>query len=79
MSRLILNPWLFLEATGEVYRGESATLFQSTSASDLTYVGHLRGYRDITRSRPTSISARRTRAGTTAGVGDGVDRTFTTG
>ena len=48
-SRLILNPWFFLEATGEVYRGESE-LFATHQRSDLTYVGRLRGYHDLTES-----------------------------
>jgi hypothetical protein len=47
VSKLILNPLFFLEATGEVYRGESA-VFSAPKRSNLTYVGHLRGYRDVT-------------------------------
>jgi hypothetical protein len=49
LSRLINNPFLFLEATGEVYYGASE-MFQSTGRSDLVYVGRLRGYRDLTES-----------------------------
>ncbi len=49
VSRLILNPILFLEATGEVYRGES-NVFATHKRSDLTYVGRLRGYRDVTEA-----------------------------
>ena len=47
VSKLILNPFLFLEATGEVYNGDN-TLFKSHTRSDLAYVGRLRGYRDVT-------------------------------
>ena len=47
VSKLILNPIMFLEATGEVYGGNS-NVFSAPSRSDLTYVGHLRGYRDLT-------------------------------
>ena len=50
LSRLIINPVLFLEATAEVYRGESPVLFSAPRRQDLTYVGRLRGYRDITES-----------------------------
>jgi hypothetical protein len=50
VSRLIPNPWLFLEATGEVFRGDSSDVFQSRSRGDLSYVGHIRGYQDITES-----------------------------
>jgi hypothetical protein len=43
VSRLISNPWLFLEATGQVFRGDSGELFQSDRRSDLSYVGRLHG------------------------------------
>ncbi|MEO6239401.1 MAG: hypothetical protein ABIQ52_20585 [Vicinamibacterales bacterium] len=49
VSKLILNPILFLEATGEVYNG-SNTLFTGYKRSDLNYVGRLRGYRDVTEA-----------------------------
>jgi hypothetical protein len=49
VSRLLLNPWFFLEATGEVYRGDSA-VFTSVGRDDLSYVGRLRGYRDVSES-----------------------------
>ena len=49
VSRLLLNPWFFLEATGEVYRGDSA-VFTSFGRDDLSYVGRLRGYRDVSES-----------------------------
>lgn len=47
LSKLILNPLFYLEATGEVFRGQS-DVFSGTTRSDLTYVGRLRGYRDLT-------------------------------
>jgi hypothetical protein len=46
LARLIPNPWLFLEATGQVYRGRSE-VFSGETRSDLAYVGHLRAYRDL--------------------------------
>lgn len=49
VSRLIPNPWLFLEATGQVYQGNS-TVFEAPTRGDLAYVGHLRGYRDLSES-----------------------------
>jgi hypothetical protein len=49
VSKLLLNPWVFLEATGEVYQGSSG-LFQSFERSDVSWVGRLRGYRDISES-----------------------------
>ena len=35
VSKLVLNPWFFLEATGEVYHGNSG-VFQSHERSDLS-------------------------------------------
>ena len=49
VARLIPNPWLFLEATGQVYQGNSA-LFAAPTRGDLAYVGHLRAYQDIGES-----------------------------
>jgi hypothetical protein len=54
VARLIPNPWFFLEATGQVFRGDSGPeeqpLFRSGKPGNLSYVGHLRGYHDITES-----------------------------
>ena len=50
VSRLFPNEILFLEATAEVYRGESPELFRAPTRGDLTYVGRVRGYRDLTES-----------------------------
>ena len=49
VSRLFPNSFAFIEATGQVYRGESA-IFKAEERSDLAYVGHLRAYRDLTES-----------------------------
>jgi hypothetical protein len=49
VSKLIMNPVLFLEATGEVYAGTGGP-FQSTTRSNLSYNARLRGYRDVTES-----------------------------
>ncbi len=80
VSRLILNPVLFLEATGEVYRGES-NVFATHKRSDLTYVGRLRGYRDVTEATNldvgTSIAYGHNDAGPDATTRlIGVDATF---
>ena len=56
VARLVPNPWIFLEATGEVYRGESA-VFQAQDRTDLSYVGHVRGYQDITDSANLDVGA----------------------
>ena len=49
VARLVPIPWFFLEATGQVYRGES-DVFAAPTRGDLQYVGRLRAYRDITES-----------------------------
>jgi hypothetical protein len=49
VSKLIMNPWMFLEATGELYQGSSG-VFQSYQPSDVSWAGRLRGYRDVTES-----------------------------
>ena len=49
LSRLFPNNFVFLEATGEVFRGENE-VFQAPRRRDLTYVGRLRAYRDLTES-----------------------------
>ena len=54
VARLIPNPWIFLEATGQVFRGDSGTeeqpLYQTSQRGQLSYVGHLRGYQDLSES-----------------------------
>jgi hypothetical protein len=49
-ARLIPNPWIFLEATAQIYRGDSSDVFKTFKRGELAYVGHLRGYGDITES-----------------------------
>ena len=80
VSKLIPNGFMFLDAIGEVYRGES-NVFGSDRRSRLNYVGRLRGYRDLTEGTnldlgvsyangPSVVFADRTRQLT------GVDVTF---
>ena len=49
VSKLLMNPLFFLEATGEVFQGNSGP-FQTHERSDVSWLGRLRGYRDITES-----------------------------
>jgi hypothetical protein len=46
VSRLLPNPLLFLELTGEVFRGESG-VFQAPTRGDLAYGARVRAYRDL--------------------------------
>jgi hypothetical protein len=54
LSYLAVNPVLFLEMTGEVYRANSE-LFQSDDRSRLAYGARLRGYRDISEAANLDI------------------------
>jgi hypothetical protein len=56
VAHLIQNPVLFLEVTGEVYRG-SSEVFQTPARSKLNYVGHLRAYRDLTEATNLDLGA----------------------
>jgi hypothetical protein len=49
LAKLLPVPGFFLEATGQVYRGES-DVFQAPTRGDLQYVGRLRAYQDVTES-----------------------------
>ena len=66
VSRLLGNPWVFLEATGEVYQGNSG-IFQSHERTDISWVGRLRGYRDIGESTNVDIGASYARGNNDAG------------
>ena len=54
LSRLIQNPYLFLEATGEVYAATS-DVFSTATRSRLNYVGRLRAYRDLTEDKNIEV------------------------
>ncbi|MGZ4839018.1 MAG: hypothetical protein ACXVZR_10755 [Terriglobales bacterium] len=58
LTRILPAPkGLFLEATGQVLRGDSADVFTSSKRSDVSAVAHLRGYRDISESTNIDIGA----------------------
>jgi len=73
VARLIPNPWLFLEATGQVYRGDSDELFHSSKPSDLSYVGHLRAYHDVTENSNIDFGFSAAHGHNFAGIVDGAD------
>ncbi len=51
VTRILPAPkGIFLEATGQVYRGDSAGVFTSSQRKDVSYVGHVRGYHDLSES-----------------------------
>ena len=56
VSRILPAPGdLFLEATAQVFRGDSGALFKSSRKNDLSFVGHLRGYEDLTENTNLEI------------------------
>ena len=80
VSKLLLNPWFFLEATGEVYQGNSGP-FRTQERNDVSWLGRLRGYRDITESTNLDIGTSFTRGHNDAGLNTttrlfGVDATL---
>ncbi len=51
VSRILPAPkGIFLEGTGQVFRGDSSDVFKASHKGDLSYVGRLRGYHDLTDS-----------------------------
>ena len=51
VTRILPAPkGLFLEGTAQVFRGDSGDVFTATRRQDASYVGHLRGYKDLTES-----------------------------
>lgn len=78
-ARLIPNPWFFLEATGQVFRGDSGDVFASSRRGDLSYVGRLRGYQDFTENTNIDLGVSYALGHNAAGVVDGIDEgRFTT-
>ncbi len=74
VARLIPAGPLFLEATGEVYRGDSGeSLFKTSERSDLSYVGHLRAYHDITESTNIDLGSSYSYGHNPAGIVKGID------
>jgi hypothetical protein len=57
VARLIPNPWIFLEATGQVSRGSGNDVFQGAQRRDLSYAGHIRGYHDLSESANVDLGA----------------------
>jgi hypothetical protein len=80
VSRLLPNPWLFLEATAQVYQGNSE-LFAAPRRRDVSYVGHLRGYRDLSESANLDLGGSFAWGRNDTGAGNatrllGIDATF---
>jgi len=80
VSRLIPNGFMFVDAIGEVYRGDS-DVFQSDVRAKLNYIGRLRAYRDVTEGTNIDLGVSYARGPSAALEGydtqlTGVDATF---
>ena len=70
---------IFLDATGQVFRGDSADVFQQQQRSDVSTVEHLRAYRDLTESTNLDLGlsyARGHNNGTTTSPGDFITQLY---
>ena len=77
VARLIPNPWFFLEATGQVFRGDAGSeehpLYQTSSRGQLSYVGHLRGYHDLSESTNIDLGFSASRGYNASGLPQDID------
>lgn len=80
LERILPAPkGIFLEATGQVFRGDSDDVFQHVQRSDVSTVDHLRAYRDLTESTNLDLGvsyARGHNAGTTTIPGDFITQLY---
>ncbi len=70
ISRFLPAPkdW-FVQGTAQVYRGDSSDLFSSNRRQDVSVVGHLRAYRDLTESTNIDLGLSYSRGHNNAGIG----------
>ena len=70
ISRILpAPPGIFLEGSAEIYQGNSGTLFQASSRSDVSGFYRLRGYRDLNESTNLEIGGSYARGHNDAGAG----------
>ena len=77
LSRFLPAPkdW-FLEGTAQVFRGDSDDLFHAARRQDVSVVGHLRAYRDLSESTNLDLGVSYARGHNNAGVGTIFDLSF---
>jgi hypothetical protein len=70
LSRFLPAPknW-FLEGTAQVLRGDSSNVFQASRREDVSVVGHVRAYRDLSESTNLDLGVSYARGHNNAGVG----------
>lgn len=70
LTRILPSPGgLFLEATGQVFRGDSENVFHSWRANNLNTVGHVHGYRDLSESTNVDVGFSYSRGGSIVAPG----------
>jgi len=69
LSRFLPAPknW-FLQGTAQVFRGDSDDVFTASRAQDLSVVGHIRAYRDLTESTNLDLGVSYARGYNNAGA-----------
>jgi hypothetical protein len=73
LAKLIPNPWFFLEATAQVYRGDQPGLFHAGRNGDLNYLARLRAYQDVSESTNVDLGVSFSTGHNDAGLTGGVD------
>ena len=75
VARLMPIGNVFFEATGQVFRGDAAggEVYKSSKPGDLSYVGHLRGYFDITESTNLDFGGSYSQGHNAAGIVNDID------
>ena len=75
LSRILPAPkGLFLEGTAQIFRGDSDNVFRAVRRSDVSAVGHLRAYRDLSES--TNLDFGGSYARGHSPFGDGTNQLF---
>ncbi|MDQ6801590.1 MAG: hypothetical protein M3041_12205, partial [Acidobacteriota bacterium] len=74
VSKTFSNPWnVYLEGTGEVFKGDVANVFQRRSLNDLFYNAHLKAFRDISENSNIEVGTSYSR-GALAGASSGTNQ-----
>ena len=71
VTKLIPNPFAYMEMTGEVFGGHAEDVFEAREQNDLFYNGHFKVFKDLTES--TNLEVGTSYALGTAPAEDGVD------
>ncbi len=74
LSRFLPAPknW-FLQGSAQVYRGDSSDVFQANRRQDVSVIGHIRAYRDLSESTNIDLGVSYARGHNNAGVGTAFD------